>query len=150
MANYVQANLLKDEEVVFVAKVHWASLIIHVILMIIFIGFITIIPAIIRLVTTELGITNKKLAGKMGLINTKVVDSPLSKINNVSVESGLFGKIFGYGTIMVSTSSEVYNFKCIKSPEVFRSTLMQEVDKFAETQMKKQASEMAKAMRSEA
>ena len=147
MANYVQANLLKDEEVVFVAKVHWASLIIHVVLMFVAIGFITIIPAIIRMATTELGITNKRLAGKVGLINTKVVDSPLNKINNVSVESGILGKIFGYGTVMVSTSSEVYNFKCIKSPEVFRGTLMAEVEKFSESQMKRQAAEMAKAMK---
>lgn len=75
------------------------------------------------------------------------MDTPLNKINNVSIEQGLGGKLFGYGTIVVSSSSAQYNFKGIKNPEVFRSRLMEQIDKFDEDRIKKQAMEMAKAMK---
>lgn len=140
-------DLGKGEEVVTRANVHWACLIPHVILMFLWIGFITIIPAIIRMFTTDLFLTNKRVYGKVGLVKTKSLDTPLNKVNTVSVESGLFGKIFGYGTIHITSSSGSYDFKGIKSPEVFKSALMGEIDKFDETRIKKQAAEMAAAMR---
>jgi uncharacterized membrane protein YdbT with pleckstrin-like domain len=96
--------------------------------------------------TTQLVLTNKRIYGKVGLINTKTLDTPLGKVNNVSVESGLFGKIFGYGTINITNSSGVYSIKCVKSPDAFRNTLMSEIDKYDENRIKKQASEMANAL----
>lgn len=140
-------NMVKDESMITQAKVHWACLIPHIILMFIYIGFITIIFALIRMFTTKLFLTNKRIYGKVGLINTKTMDAPLNKVNTVSVESGLLGKIFGYGNIHVTTSSGSYNYKGIKSPGVFRDAIMTEIDAFEEARIKKQASEMAAAIR---
>ena len=147
MGKYVEKNLGKEEEIVGVAHVHKICLLPHILLCFIYVGFFTIWGAIIRICTTDLAFTNKRLLGKIGLINTKVLDTPLNKINNVSIEQGLGGKIFGYGTIVVSSSSAQYNFKGIKNPEVFRSRLMEQIDKFDEDRIKKQAQEMAKAMK---
>lgn len=140
-------NLSKDEVVVSVAGVSWAVIIPHVILMLFIIGFITIIPAVIKVLTTELIITNKRLYGKVGLINTKTLDTPLNKVNNVSVSSGLGGKIFKYGRIQVTSSSGEYNFDAIRSPESFKAQLMNQIDVFDEARIKKQAAEMASAMK---
>jgi uncharacterized membrane protein YdbT with pleckstrin-like domain len=139
-------NLSKDEVIITQAKVHWACLLKHILLMLIWIGCFTIWVDIIRMFTTQLVLTNKRIYGKVGLINTKTLDTPLGKINNVSVESGLFGKIFGYGTINITNSSGAYSIKCVKSPDAFRNTLMSEIDKYDENRIKKQASEMANAM----
>ncbi|MDR1508776.1 MAG: PH domain-containing protein [Synergistaceae bacterium] len=147
MGKYIDMNLGRDEEVIFRAKVHWAIFIPDVILMFIFIGFITIIFSIIKFFTTELGFTNKRLVGKMGLINTKSMDSPLNKINNTSVSSGLFGKIFGFGNVAITTSSGAYMYKGIAQPEFFRSALMRQIEKYDEDRIKKQATEMASAIR---
>lgn len=143
----LQQNLQKDEEIVYVAKVHWACLIPHIILMLVIIGFFTIVPAIIRMYTTELFITNKRLVGKLGLINTKTLDTPLNKINNTSVKNGLGGKIFGYGDLTVTSSSGAYNFRGIANPSAFRSSLMEHIELYDEARIKKQAAEMVSAMK---
>lgn len=147
MGKYVEKNLGKDEEIIGTTQVHKICLLPHILLCFVYVGFFTIWGAVIRICTTDLAFTNKRLLGKVGLINTKVLDTPLNKINNVSVEQGLCGKIFGYGTIVVSSSSAQYNFKGIKNPETFRNRLMEQIDKFDDDRIKKQAVEMAKAMR---
>jgi uncharacterized membrane protein YdbT with pleckstrin-like domain len=149
MNAYVEQNVGRDEELVLEAKLHWAMLIPHIVLMLIIIGFITIIPALISYFTTVLAFTNKKVIGKTGLINTHALDSPLNKINNVSVANGLFGKIFGYADLTITTSSGSYSYKGGASADSFKTALMEQIDRFDEDRIKKQADEMAKAMRNQ-
>lgn len=141
-------NLKKDETMVGEAKVHWAILIIPALLTFVyFIGLIWLIPRIIRMLTTELSLSNKRLVGKYGLINTKAMDSPLNKINSVSVESGLFGKIFGYGTVTVNTASTTYVFKFVKGAANFKNMISNEMDNYEEFRIHQQAKSMAAAMK---
>lgn len=147
MGNYIEQNLSKDEHVVLKAKVHWAVLIPHILLIFLFVGIFTIWKPLIAMLTTELGFTNKKVLGKVGLINTKAVDSPLNKINNASVSSGLWGKIFGFGTLCITTSSGTYLFGGIANANEFKSSLMAQVDQFDEDRIKKQATELAQAIK---
>lgn len=140
-------NLGKDETVVTQGKMHWATLIPHILLMALLIGFFTIWGAVIRMCTTELVLTNKRLYGKKGLVNTKTLDAPLNKINTVSVQSGLWGKLFGYGTLHITTSSGAYVYQGIRTPDVFRGAVMEAIDAFDEDRIKKQAAEMAAAIK---
>ena len=148
MGKFVERNLSRNEELICKVKVHWASLIPHVALMFIIIGFITIIKPLIGLFTTELGLTTKRLIGKVGLINTKSMDAPLNKINNITIQSGLWGKIFGYGTIYVTTSSGSYYYKHVARPEIMRQAIMNQIDEYENDRIKQQAREMANAMQS--
>lgn len=140
-------NLNRDESLVTQAYVHWACLIPHILLIFVWIGLLTIWRPLISMFTSELVLTNKRIYGKVGLINTKTLDTPLNKINNISVSSGLFGKLLGYGTIHITSSSGEYVWIGIKSPEVFRNAVMTEIDRFDEARIKKQAAELASAMR---
>lgn len=51
-----------------------------------------------------LALHEDSVVGKVGFIKTVKMVSPISKVQDVSVRSGLFGKIFGYSTITVSTA----------------------------------------------
>ncbi len=51
--------------------------------------------------TTEIGITNKRLVFKRGLIARYVGEMNIDRIEGVNVLQGVFGRIFGYGSIMV-------------------------------------------------
>lgn len=147
MGKYISKNLGRNEQVVLQAKVHWACLIPSFIMSFMGIGIPFLIGKIIKMVTTELGFTNKNFIGKVGLINTKVLNSPLNKINNISVESGLWGKIFGYGTVHVDTASGNYDFKCIARADNFRTNLLNAIEQYEQDKIKKQAQEMAAAMK---
>ena len=114
-------------------------LIIDFFAMCILIGFIWIIKDLIAFFTTKLTITNKKVTGKTGLINTNQLDSPLNKISGVQVEKGLFGQIFNYGTIKITTASTVFNFKYIGNPDEFRTILNNQIEQYDEERIKKQA-----------
>lgn len=159
---YTEQNLGKNEEIIQKAKISRAVLIPTVIACIIImvlavklnavtagivISAISIIWRLIPMLCTELSLTNRKLLGKTGIIITKVVDSPLNKINNISVEQGIFGKIFGYGHVVITTSSGGYNFNCISHPDTFRSAVMNQIDAFDEERIRKQAEQMANAMK---
>ena len=80
--------------------------------------------------TTELYFTNRLIYGKVGFINTKDLSSPLDKIDHVSVESGLFGKLLGYGTIVVHSTSGKYAFQLISHPEHFRDVLLDTIERY--------------------
>jgi len=48
------------------------------------------------------------------MISTTQMQSPLNKIDSVSYSSGLFGKIIGYGTVRISTTSSTFKFRFIR------------------------------------
>lgn len=118
------------------------------------IGFITVLiglllslPIILvklySLKSNELSLTSKKIIGKTGIISTKVMVSPLDKINSISVEQGLGGKLFGYGRIIIATSAGTYKFDYISHADVFRSTVMNQIEEYDEEKNRKQAEQLA-------
>ncbi len=147
MGKYISRNLGIGETIVMQGKVHWACLIWPIIFSFIIIGIPWLISNIIRMCTTEIGFTNKNFIGKVGLINTKVMNSQLNKLNNVSVQSGLGGKIFGYGTVHVDSASGSYDYKCIKNADNFRTNLLHSIEQYEQDRLKQQAKEMANAMK---
>lgn len=135
----LENSLSKGEKVIFDSKVSKTCLVPHIILIMFIVGIITIIKPLIAIATTKLCITNKKVIGKTGLIKTKTLDAPLNKINNISVQQGLFAKMFDYGFVRVDTSSGNYSFAYIKDPNGFKSALLEQIDIFDEERIRKQA-----------
>lgn len=131
MSNYAETNLTNNEKFILKAKK----------------SFIAIFPHFIRFLTTELALTNKKVIGKVGLIRTHSVASALNKIQNISISSGLFGKIFSYGTIKIETAgAEPVYFYGIKKPESFKKAVFAQMDIFDQERIREQAVQMASAM----
>lgn len=93
----------------------------------------------------ELYYTNKRVVGKTGILNIKSLDTPLNKINNVSVQNS----VFGYGIITITSSSGNYRFGYITNAEEIKNGLMEEIEKYEQEKIKEQAIQMAKAMRGE-
>ena len=154
---YLERNLGRGEEIISKCEVSMAAITINIVIGVLFIfllgllgiivAAIIILPSFLKIKSTELGLTNKKILGKYGVINTKIMDSPLGKINSVTVEQGLDGKIFGYGKIVISTSSGGYKFNFIKNADSFRSAVMEQIDIAEEEKLRKQAEQLAGAMK---
>lgn len=123
------------EKVIVKCKPHWLSMILPVVLGVLaLIGAFSylfrakfadaaiclVITAIFLLVafilskSTSLVMTETAVIGRIGIIKTKKLASPISKIQDVSVSNGLLGKIFRYSTVRISTagsSGAEYVFK---------------------------------------
>jgi uncharacterized membrane protein YdbT with pleckstrin-like domain len=115
MGNYVQSNLSKDEQVLYEAKLHW---IIFVSLKALFTLFIA---PLIAQKTSEFAITNKRIIIKVGLISRRTLEMNLTKIESVNVNQSIFGRMLGYGTIVViGTGGTKEPFADIADPMAFR------------------------------
>ena len=122
-------SLGKDEEMVYEFKHHWACLIVPLILCFVWIGIPLLIYRMARLYFDEIAVTNQKFHARVGLITKDVLSTPLKNINNVTFQQGLFGRIFGYGTVNVHSAAlgGVSSFAHIKNPELAKSSIEQAI-----------------------
>ena len=151
MSKYVEQNLGKNEVIVKKADRNGLFLL-STWLKGILLCWLLLIPTIKAIIATvqfnhvELAITNKRVVGKTGVVNTKALDASLNKIQNVSVTQKLGGKIFNYSTIKINTAAGEYQFGAIKHADAFKNMLMAQIDQFDEDRMTQQADQMAQAM----
>jgi uncharacterized membrane protein YdbT with pleckstrin-like domain len=107
MASYVDGVLMKDESVVYRGKITLWSLsflfIVGFLLLPFFgIGLLFWLAAFIRYKTTELAVTNKRVIAKFGFISRHTIELNLNKVESVQVKQGIFGRIFNYGSLVIS------------------------------------------------
>ena len=104
---------------------------------------------ILEFCSMTLVLTNKRAIGKAGLFKKRVLDYPIEKINTVGLKSTLFGSIFHYQTVSLTTGSEkaLIMFKGISNANQFKNAVTDAVEKHQEEARIKQAEEIARAMR---
>jgi uncharacterized membrane protein YdbT with pleckstrin-like domain len=148
VASYVETIVGPGEDIVYVGKVSlWsaaASLIGGVLLIVIGIGFaiahplgaivsllgvIVIAVALIRRASTELAVTTRRVIAKFGFISRSTVELNLAKIESVRVEQTITGRIFNYGSIIVTgTGSTMDPIQFIADPIRFRQAIQSATD----------------------
>ncbi len=107
MASYVQGSLMSGEQVAYEGKVSVWSMLPLILLGVVFLfawglGIIFFVIAYIRYATTELAVTNKRIIAKFGLISRTTIELNLHKAESIQVHQGILGRIFGFGSIVVS------------------------------------------------
>jgi membrane protein YdbS with pleckstrin-like domain len=73
----------------------------------------------------EFVVTNRRVIRKVGFYAREIQQAPLEKVQDITVEQGVFGRMLGYGTVIVETASEkgMLVFPMIASPEGFRNAV---------------------------
>ena len=116
MGKYIDANLSAGEQVVHETKVHWIIFLSPKAILTLY-----ILP-FLKFFNSECALTNKRVIVKSGgFFSTKTIEMNISKIESVNVEQGLFGRIFGYGTVtVVGSGGTKESFDQITDPLLFR------------------------------
>lgn len=70
------------------------------------VAMISLLIDYLRWKNEEYLVTNRRVIHSSGVLNKKILDSSLSKINDVFMEQSFLGRIFGYGTIKIMTATE--------------------------------------------
>ena len=82
---------------------------------------------VIRVLTTEIAITDRRVMSKSGVFRTEVKTTPLDKVNNINVQQSLFGNLLDYGDIEVTTATaeekDNHLISSLAHPDKFRNTL---------------------------
>jgi len=122
MGNYVDSHLIKNETVVYEAKLHWIIYLTPKALLSLWIA------PFIRKATSEFAITTKRVIIKVGFISRRTLEMNLSKIETVNVDQSIMGRILNYGSItIIGTGGTKEVFNDIASPMQFRKAF-QEID----------------------
>ncbi|PHO12561.1 hypothetical protein CPG38_06855 [Malaciobacter marinus] len=126
---YIMQSLSQDEKIVKEFKFHWilkVSVILLFLMAIITFGvsLLFAIPLLIKLLTTEQAVTNKRVVFKTGLISRKTEEMRLNKIETIEINQSVLGRILGYGSVKV-TGTGISNllFKGIDDPINVKKTI---------------------------
>jgi membrane protein YdbS with pleckstrin-like domain len=79
----------------------------------------------IRISADEFAVTNRRVIRKVGLLSREIEQAPLDKIQDITVDQGLLGRLLGFGTVTLETASERGSlvFRTIAQPEAMRNAL---------------------------
>jgi len=130
MGSYVESVLGNGETIKYQAKISIWSMVPLFILGLLFLplfgfGLLFFIYAIILYMTTELAVTDKKIIAKFGLIRRDTIEILLNKVESIQVKQSLFGRLFNYGSVIVSGAGNPQApVPGISEPLNFRRTFM--------------------------
>ena len=104
--SYVEQNLAPGEEIVYRSRLtgwNWIGAILLILLLgwLLGLGIVLALIIIVRQLTTEIAVTNRRFVYKTGWISRRVHDIHLVKIESSNLQQSLMGRIFGYGTFQV-------------------------------------------------
>jgi len=93
-------------------------------------GFVAILTGMVRRNATEMAVTNRRVVIKMGLVSRKTIEMLLNKVESIEVTETAFGRMLGYGTIVViGTGGTPEPFHKVAHPLEFRSQVQQQIEK---------------------
>ncbi len=160
----MKTQLAKGEKVILETRLHWITLagpflimFIGIIICIfiggygllgilIFLGYFSY--KIIQRNNNLWAVTNFRVIDEFGVFSNNTKESPLDKINNVTYNQSIWGKMFGFGKVQIQTAAEIgsttYSF--VQSPEELKDTITHMQEEYKHYQSKQQATDLASAI----
>lgn len=105
--SYIEQSLSQGEEIKNLFSLHWFAwipMVTWIILGLVTLGLTWLIAIyeFLKLRFLEQGLTNKRVILKRGIISRKTEEMKLKSIETVAIDQGIIGRIFGYGTIIIT------------------------------------------------
>lgn len=130
---YIESNLLPDEQIVYLARLHWIIFLKAFFLIAVgaallwvepisagvvaLLGLLVWIPAFVRYRTSEFGVTTKRVVFKVGLIRRRTLELLLRHVEAILVDQSVAGRLFGYGSVTLTGTGGVREiFHNVSSP----------------------------------
>lgn len=83
---------------------------------------------IIRRLATEVAVSNRRVLVKTGLFSRRSVEVLLPKVESIGVDESLFGRMLGYGTVVVrGTGGTFETLDKIAHPDALRRQVQQQI-----------------------
>ena len=128
--SYIDESLVDGETLIHRARISWWSqfplLLLGVVTLVIVVGLVFLAMAWIRVRSTELAITNRRVIAKSGFVKRHTVEINLDKVEALKVEQGVWGRLLNFGTIFISgAGTSVAPIRDIADPLVFRRKFME-------------------------
>lgn len=139
---YIEQNLIADEKVVYQTRLHWIIFLWPAVFLVValfgllgradYAGGALIVAvtwgiySYVIFTSSEFGLTNRRVFIKVGFIRRRSLELLLPKLEGIGVDQGILGRIFGYGTIIVTgTGGTKEPFRNIAAPLELRRMVQQ-------------------------
>lgn len=140
--SYVDESLIQGESVLYRGRLSWwalapwlaLSLFVAVLGLIqgaalVLVAVALSVPPLLRYYSTELAFTNKRVFSKTGVIGRRTIELSINKVESVQVYQGVLGRIFNFGTLIVSGAGNPQApLRGIADPMGFRSAFINAQD----------------------
>jgi uncharacterized membrane protein YdbT with pleckstrin-like domain len=159
--------LKKDEKIVLLIRPHWLQLLWPVLFAIASLitgiltggyGYIIPIPFVlyagykfIQRNNNLWAVMNLRVIDEYGVFSNNSKESPLDKINNVTYNQTLWGRIFGFGNVQIQTAAETgaTTYCNVEKPKELKDTISFMQEEYKKSLINDQAHQLAKAIVSE-
>ena len=160
----MRTDLKQNENLVLVIKPHWFLIVWPVILTVmgvvlgIYLGdygyiipFVLICYLLYKIIQRNNNIwavTNLRIIDEFGVFSLNSKESPLDKINNVTYNQSIWGRIFGYGNVQIQTAAEIGSttYYMVEHPKKLKDTITLMQEEYKRSQIFSQAKEFASAI----
>jgi len=169
----MRTPLRKDEKIIFETHKHWLVLILPLIisLTLIVLSFLIYIytkPTVLqwwyfivpvfavvyffyRYYSWKFdlwAVTSHRVIDEFGVFSINSKESPIDKINNVSYQQSLLGRMLGFGDVQIQTAAEMgeTSYTFISQPQKLKEALSTAQEQYKDYQMNKQAFKLADAV----
>ncbi|WP_422014175.1 PH domain-containing protein [Roseateles sp.] len=134
MSSYVDEVLVPGERVVHLGRTslwsvwHWLAL--GLILLPAFgLGLVFWAMAYVRIKSTELAVTTKRVIVKHGFIRRSTIEINISKVESIQVNQSLLGRMLDFGTLVIAgTGASHAPIAGIAEPLAFRRAFVEAQD----------------------
>ena len=154
--SYVEKNLLPGEQVVYRTGLHWVVLLAPILFLglaaafalwsvirptddasgplrvfgvaVLGVGLIVLLVKLVYYRSAEFAVTSKRVMLKVGWMRRHSLELILSKVEAISVDQDVRGRVFGYGTITVTgTGGTKETFATLAHPFEFRTQVQGQI-----------------------
>lgn len=97
-------------------------------------------------------VTNFRVIDETGLLSHYAKESPLDKINNVSYDQSVWGRLFNFGHVEIQTAAEVgaTDYYNVQHPKLLKDTITRAQSEYKSYAYNSQAQQMAAAINANA
>lgn len=122
------------------------------------IGVVPFVQRLLKWLSIDLALTNKRVIGKIGILRVNSLDFHLDKIDHVQIRATIFGNLFHYYSLKIVSvggagfdnnrrhKKDVDQFVGISNAQEFKDMATRAIELHAEEARKAQAAEIARAM----
>jgi uncharacterized membrane protein YdbT with pleckstrin-like domain len=165
----MRTPLQKNEQILLVTNNSWTALVMPVLasLALVVIGVVIVlkVPSVWGWLVAVVGVvywllryaawkvniwvvTNFRVIDEAGLMNHFAKESPLDKINNVSYDQTVWGRLFNFGHVEIQTAAEAgaTDYYNVNHPKRLKDTITAAQAEYKNWQFGNQAQQMAAAM----
>jgi uncharacterized membrane protein YdbT with pleckstrin-like domain len=150
ISTYIERHLMEDESLEHITRLHAIVLLAPAMIVSVLAGTLSIVSdmpiawyavaiflflaasrlldRLVLYLTSEFGVTSKRVLGKTGLVRLNTVDIVLAKVEAIRINQSILGRIFDFGDVLVTgTGGTVEVLAFIPDPVEFSKCIQEQL-----------------------